>query len=393
MVADEYPWPARTGYRLRLDAVVRALADAGSVDLIAAVLDARTGRDDPPHDVPLRRCVPVVAGPRREGSARRALRWAGGSLPRALLWRDWEPVRAVLRSWLVDGPYDAVWFSHAPVYIALSDLVPRHSIVDLDNLDSFLLRHRRGHRGRVLATADRIDERRWLGLQERIAAAADAIVVCSELDRGRLGAANAVVVPNGYERPDGTPAPAPVRRPGTAPVLLMVGLLTYEANRDGAEFFATQILPQVRAGIPAAAFRLVGRFDDETQVARLRGAIGVSVAGEVPDIRPELAAADVAVVPVRFGGGTRIKILEAFAYGVPVVATTVGCEGLDVVDGEHLLVADDPESFAQACVRVLTDDAVRAKLVTNARALWNQQYRWHTIRPAITALAQRVGEG
>jgi glycosyltransferase involved in cell wall biosynthesis len=116
----------------------------------------------------------------------------------------------------------------------------------------------------------------------------------------------------------------------------------------------------------------------------------VTVVGEVPDVLPELAAADVAVVPVRFGGGTRIKILEAFAYGVPVVSTTVGCEGLDVVDGEHLLVADTPDSFAAACARILADAELRARLTENARARWAERHRWEVIAPAIAGVVARV---
>lgn len=402
MVADEYPWPARTGYRQRLGAVLRTLAATASVDLLAVVLDERATREPAPEDVPLGRRAAVAGCPLPGGRAGRMRRWASGTLPRGLLWRDWDPAREALSRW-ADTPYDAVWFSHAPAYLALGDLVPHPRIVDLDNLDGFVLRHRRrrrpaatpaGLRGfageRARALADAVDERRWRRAQARITATADAVVVCSELDRLRLGARNAMVVPNGYERPDDGPATVAARHPVEEPVLLMVGLLTYEANRDAAEFFAGQVLPRVRAAVPAASFRLVGRYDDEAHVAALRGLAGVTVVGEVPDVRPELAAARVAVVPIRFGGGTRIKILEAFAYGVPVVTTTVGCEGLDVVDGEHLLVADEPDAFAAACVRLLADPDLRARLARNARARWAERYRWDAIAPAITAAVARA---
>ena len=105
--------------------------------------------------------------------------------------------------------------------------------------------------------------------------------------------------------------------------------------------------------------------------------------GEVAEVGAELAAADIAVVPIRFGGGTRIKILEAFAYRIPVVSTTVGCEGLDVVDGEHLLIADDPAAFAAACVRLHEDADLRARLVTAAAQLWETRYRWTVLTPTI----------
>ena len=110
--------------------------------------------------------------------------------------------------------------------------------------------------------------------------------------------------------------------------------------------------------------------------------------GEVADVTAELMAADIVVVPIRFGGGTRIKILEAFAHRIPVVSTTVGCEGLDVVDGEHLLVADDPATFASACIRLHENADLRASLVAAAAELWTNRYRWTVVTPAIVSAVQ-----
>jgi glycosyltransferase involved in cell wall biosynthesis len=295
--------------------------------------------------------------------------------------------------------YDVVWFSHAHTWLALADSVPGPHVVDLDNLDSELLRHRRRMlwrsrpadargRVRVLAqvAADTLDIRRWRRIERRILERAHAVVVCSRLDRDRLAAPNVHVVPNAYEAaPDGG---APDHQSGSevpaAPVLLMVGLLTYEPNRDAAAFFAAQVLPRIRAAHPAVEFRVVGRYDEENVVA-LRGVPGVSVAGEVPDVTAELRRASVVVVPVRFGGGTRIKILEAFAHGVPVVSTTVGAEGLEVEDGRHVLLADHPDDLARACLRLLDDPVLGSELAAGGRALWETRYRGSAVRPAILA--------
>jgi len=102
----------------------------------------------------------------------------------------------------------------------------------------------------------------------------------------------------------------------------------------------------------------------------------VIVTGEVPDVRPYYQQAKVSVVPLRSGGGTRIKILEAMACGRPVVSTSVGCEGLHVVDGEHLLVADTPADFAERVVTLLKDQALRERLSRKARELVESQYDW-----------------
>jgi glycosyltransferase involved in cell wall biosynthesis len=346
----------------------------------------------------------VRAGVRAGGRLWRLGRWLFSTHPRTLLWRDWEAPRATLQQWSAQ-PYDLVWFSHAAAYLALGDLVTAPHIVDLDNLDSSVLRHRRRNLVRAAVpwrqqlvgwagvAADAVDSGRWRRLEHAITRAGTS-VVCSELDRGRLGGTGVWVVPNGYER---VPLPArtdprPPRPDG--PVLLMVGLLTYEPNSDAAAYFATAVLPRVRLRCPDARFHVVGRYDSAAAVDPWRNLPGVTVLGEVEDVTAELTAADIAVVPIRFGGGTRIKILEAFAYGLPVVCTTIGCEGLDVHDGEHLLVADDPAAFAAACLRLYEDGELRARVVAAAAQLWSSRYRWTVTTPAIvTAVQAARGRG
>lgn len=390
VVADEYPWPARSGYRLRLAEVVRTLSAGAQVDLLVAVLPSAPAREPAPACV--RSCTVVAAGVLPGGRVRRAGRWLLGGRPRALSWRDWGAVRTAAAGLLAE-PYDLVWFSHAAAHVALGDLVTGPRVVDLDNLEGFLLRHRRGAReqagpaARALDLADALDERRWHRLERGVADGTRTVAVCSELDRGRLGAGpGVVVVPNGYS-PAEPPAP---RTPAPDPVLLLVGLLTYAPNLDAARYAGAEVLPRLRRSVPGARLRVVGRYDDPRQVAPLTALEAVTVVGEVPAVGPELAAAAVAVVPVRFGGGTRIKVLEAFAHGVPVVSTTVGCEGLDVVAGVHLLVADDADAFAAACAQLLVDPALRDRLVEQARALWHERYRWEVVRPAITAAARHA---
>lgn len=402
MVADEYPWPSRSGYRQRLHWMLTTLAGQGSVDFLAVVLHENSATEPPPVDLSLSRLVVVPAGPRTESRMWRLARWLIGRKPRALLWRDWGPARATLQTWS-DEPYDLVWFSHAPAYFALVDLVCAPLVVDLDNLESSALRHRR-HKllqtspsnwvsrimARIGAAADAIDEVRWRRLESEITQAGASVVVCSRLDRDRLGRSDGVwVVPNGYE-PATLAARTHLESRPVDPVLIMVGLLNYEPNRDAAAFFATEILPRIRLHRSDARLRIVGRYDSVSAVEPLRGIAGVDVLGEVADVASQLASADISVVPIRFGGGTRIKILEAFAHGLPVVSTTVGCEGLDVIDGEHLLVADDPVAFAAACLRLSEDAELRAKLVSAAAELWRSRYRWTALSADIVQVVQGV---
>lgn len=398
VVADEYPWPARSGYRQRLAWIVRTLAGHATVDFLAVVLNEQAGAEQPPAEVRLSRQAVVVAPVRPDRRAHFLWRWLTGRMPRDVLRRDWTGARAVLASW-ADAGYDAVWFSHAPVYIALRDLVAVPAIVDLDNLESSLLRYRRRSimwagttsvrrqlRAAVRGCADALDERRWRRTERDIAQSVSAVVVCSQVDRDRLGHPAVWVVPNGYERSPGLPD----RSDSGSPIFVMVGLLTYEPNRDAARYFAQNVLPRIQRTYPDARFRVVGRYGSEADVIDLRNEPGVEITGEVADVSGELAQARVAVVPVRFGGGTRIKILEAFAHRVAVVTTTVGCEGLDVESGTHLLIADDPSAFASACLRLVADGETRARLTTAAAELWERRYRWTVITPAVVDVLRDV---
>lgn len=126
------------------------------------------------------------------------------------------------------------------------------------------------------------------------------------------------------------------------------------------------------------------------QVEALGALPGVTVTGWVPDMAAELARADLAVAPILYGGGTRIKILEAFAHRLPVVSTTVGVEGLDAVAGRHLLVADDPRAFADACARALLEEPLRKGLVDEAERLFLERYQWARIRADAAELARAV---
>ncbi|ROR90124.1 glycosyltransferase [Nocardioides aurantiacus] len=398
VVADEHPWPPTSGYRQRLARVVGTLGSHHDVDVLVVRHDGRPA-PPPPHDLALGR-VGTVQAPGHPGSAaRRAWRWWLSDHPRSLSRHDWTPARSELATWATES-YDAVWWSHATTYLRLGDLVDLPAVVDLDNLESEVLRHRRESRRRAKArgardrarraarmAADTLDERRWRRAEQAVRDRVEVVAVCSDLDRERLGGANVVVVENGYERPD-EPAEAADHR--SAPVVLMVGLLTYEPNLDAATYFAREVLPLLRRHVPGAVFRVVGRFDHEWQVATLRGLEGVELTGEVPDLGEELRAATLSVVPVRFGGGTRIKILEAFAYGVPVVSTTVGAEGLEVEPGTHLLVADAPEDLAASCARLVGDLALRRALAAAGRRLWHARYRSDLVAPTISAALERA---
>ena len=184
-----------------------------------------------------------------------------------------------------------------------------------------------------------------------------------------------VHVPNAVRAPHSS-ATAGVRDPRS---ILFVGSLDYLPNEDAVAFFARSILPLIRQADDRMTFRIVGVGQSESIVA-VRSLPGVNLIGAVPDLAPEYASAGMLVVPLRAGSGTRIKILEAFQHRTPVVSTTKGAEGLAVINGEHLLIADTPEEFAAACLRLSTDEALCRRLTEKARAWVVQHHSIDTVR-------------
>jgi glycosyltransferase involved in cell wall biosynthesis len=231
------------------------------------------------------------------------------------------------------------------------------------------------------------------GHLRRLAARADLLTVASEVERGLVGAAGVPaarvrVVPNGVDAARlGEVAPDP--EPGA---MVYPGALGYAANADAVGFFCREVLPRVRAAAPRARLVVTGRADGPARTA-LAGAAGVAFTGHVPDIRDVLARSQLCVVPLRVGGGTRLKILEAMAAGVPVLSTRKGAEGLAVVPGVHLLVADTPAELAAAALRLLGDGALRRELADRARALVRARYDWAAIGAAFRDLVEAVAAG
>jgi len=206
----------------------------------------------------------------------------------------------------------------------------------------------------------------------------------SEIDaerlRGLAPGARTVVVPNGtdteYFQPSGAES-----IPGR---IAFVGPTYSHPNRDAVEFLLQEIWPKVRTAGRTASLRLMGR-NAPADGARYGAEPGVTTLGYVPDIRPPLSEARCCVVPIRIGGGTRLKILDAWAMGKAVVSTSIGCQGLDAVDGENILIRDTPDALADAILQVLNDDTLRTRLERNARRTAAETYSWSVVGQRIRA--------
>jgi glycosyltransferase involved in cell wall biosynthesis len=221
----------------------------------------------------------------------------------------------------------------------------------------------------------------------------DAVVTCSEEDAdeltgvGRERAIGPVIVtPNGVDTARFTPSPLPAE-----PRLIMTATFNYLPNVDGARWFVDQVFPKIQAAVPSVVLDLVGRQPVPT-VLDLAARPGVAVQPNVPAIAPYLAAARVAVAPLRMGTGTRLKALEAMAAARPIAGTTIGLDGLGLVDGVNALIADDADTLAGAIVALLSDDTRALAIATAGRRLVEDRYEWDALGERFAdALLRLVG--
>jgi sugar transferase (PEP-CTERM/EpsH1 system associated) len=194
--------------------------------------------------------------------------------------------------------------------------------------------------------------------------------------RRTYGVETSIAIPTGvdidYFRPEG-------HGPREERHLLFTGSMDWMPNEDGILFFTEHVMPLLRHKVPGIRLSVVGRSPTARLIALTDDHDDIIVTGRVPDVRPWLARASAAVVPLRVGGGTRLKIYEAMAMECPVISTTIGVEGLTVRPGEHLLIADDPVGLANACARLLLDEDRATRIAEAAAHHVRERFGWDRV--------------
>jgi glycosyltransferase involved in cell wall biosynthesis len=280
----------------------------------------------------------------------------------------------------IRSDFDLVWVLNARTPNILNQWHWPNAHLDLDNIPSTYLdavsRNGIGAFERIKARLERkLMHRRELCWNERFT----TLSVCSEADRQYLGGGKEIhVIPNGFERTLGEPQRNPAKAP---PRIGFIGLCAYEPNRDGIRWFVNKCWPEIRRRIPGVRFRLAGK--DAHTVIDPSSVPGVDVLGWVADPAAEIATWSAMVVPIRLGGGTRIKIADAFSRKCPVVSTRFGALGYDVENGRELLLADDPGEFADACVALIRDPGKGVPMAERAHAAFLEKWTWDAIAPKV----------
>jgi hypothetical protein len=363
------PYPLDAGAKLREYYVLRYLAERHSVTLAAFV----RGSDTPEAQGHLRALVTrLVTCPIQRSAWREAWAVARSALSGepVLIARDRNSAMfAQLRRLTAETQFDAIhadqlWM--APYALAAEvrrGAGSRRPRLVLDQHNAvYLIPRRLAHSAKnpAMRLAWRREARQMARYEAAICRAVDRVVTVTAADQAALA-----------------------ERSASAGVLF-VGGMHWPPNADGAAWFAESILPAVREKAPLARFLAVGRQPPES--LRQPAADFIEAPGYVDDPGPYWARSQVFVVPLRAGGGMRVKILDAWAQGLPVVSTTIGAEGLIYQEGENILIADTPEAFAAAVVSVLNDAGLAQRLASAGRANVEQHYDWRRAYPAWDAI-------
>ncbi|SEB47825.1 glycosyltransferase family 4 protein [Terriglobus roseus] len=239
--------------------------------------------------------------------------------------------------------------------------------------------------------------RRFFGLQARKMAAYEAqicrrsrfVIAVSDIDASRMR--NDFSVTRVASVSTGVDVDSLAPPPHADPVsdLIFSGSMDWLPNIDAMEFFLKEIFPLVQQELPRTTLTIAGRAPDERVLRAAEGVAGVTVTGSVPDMRPYLWGSKVSIIPLRIGGGTRLKVYESMAAGVPIVSTTIGAEGLTYTPGRDLLIGDTPQQFAQQCVRMLRDADDRAAVAGNAMRLVRDNFSWAAVTQEFEAILQQ----
>jgi polysaccharide biosynthesis protein PslH len=395
IVSPWYPWPPFDGGRIRVLETLRYLSRRHQVTLLATVMSAEEADDGGRLREICEHVETSVLSQRAWPVARRLAKGVLSRMPVVQNFYHDARLAERLRQLTWQHNYDIVQieFSYAASYVrAVDPGCGARTVLSMHNVEA----RRFGREANLGLRVDRRFAAAWdrtfHGLwEEQAIRTFDGIVSVSESERAwvleRVPEAVVELVPNGVDteqfRPQGPPDPR------TSPCIVFTGAMHYPPNVDAALWFSERIWPKLRRLAPDLCFEIVGR-DPHPRVVALGRTPGAVVTGQVADVRPHIARARCVVVPLRSGGGTRLKILEAMAMARPVVSTALGAEGLAITPGHDILIADDAEGFATHVLDLLGSPERAALLGQASRRLVETRYRWSRCLEGLDRLYERL---
>jgi sugar transferase (PEP-CTERM/EpsH1 system associated) len=384
-------WPLDTGAKLRNYHLARVLAERANVSLLAFT-------DHQPPSDNLEKFYDRVIAVERDSAYTLAklVRGALGQTPLPVLNYTTHSMKQALQRLLSDQDFDIIQIEsiHLMSYLEIIRKSRKRPVVvcDWHNVESELMqRYSEREPSRLRRAYARRTARLMREFERRALREFDAHVVVSQSDAERLRRLNPdariFVIENGVDT--AFYSEVGPKDESLARRIVFVGSMDYHANIDGAISFAREVWPRVREHQPELIFTIVGK-DPAPEVRELTKLPGIEVTGTVDDVRPFYREAIAAVVPLNVGGGSRLKILEAMAAGVPVVSTTLGAEGLEVKHGENILIADGNDELVAAIASVVENEARRNELSAAGRALVSSRYDWSSLGASLFGVYQKL---
>jgi glycosyltransferase involved in cell wall biosynthesis len=376
-------WPRECGAYVRSLNILRALQQVGRVDVVG--LEGVGLSPSPVPSSEFEITYNFRFGQRPNHGLSNKIRWTldpRRQYPNGFAVED-EAVSGILSRL---ASFDLIWFST----IHAADMFPvtiwPNSVLDIDDLQS-------SHGRTSLKIQSGVWERFltlrkifvWKRREKLLGQRFSLLCACSEEDRRYLTSIGVQVpihvIPNAFE----SPAVEPVRNPAEPPRIGFIGFFDYFPNRDGIQWFVDQCWPRVKASVPDARLRLVGKGSD---AIRTLAGPDVDSLGWLPDPSDEIRTWSAMVVPIGIGGGTRVKIAQAFSLKCPVVSTTLGAYGYGAVNGQDMFLADTAAAFSDACVRAIREPRVATEIAERAWCRFLDHWTWDAVRPKVWAAAE-----
>lgn len=283
-----------------------------------------------------------------------------------------------LRQWVADKRFDVAHMTYTPMAQYTEDLGHLPCVLALvDCMSHLFASNALAAPGPFAKFYWRAQARKMRAYERGALSSVHQAVVVTPADRNTLPAASCPVrvIPCGVDADYFAPLPDLEQ----GPAVLFRGILSFPPNVDAARYFYDEIFPAIRRAIPSTRLILAGR-DPAPLLRRLAATDpGITLTGSLPDLRPAMAQANVHVCPMRIGSGVKIKVLEAMAMGKAVVTTSLGLSGIPAVPGRDLMVADDPDSFAEAVIHLLRDSGLRGQIGSAARAFVVREHNWAAV--------------
>lgn len=397
------PYPPKGGVLMRSYHLVNELARYHDVDVVALnqqrllrgyFPDVATGLEAARRHLGtfLRRFAveEIPSETRRWGRYARALTSLFRSTPYSINWLESAAMRRQIDRWLADGDYDAVHFDTISLAVYDRPDLRCPTVMDHHNIESHMMERRADKETQPLKRwYYRQEARRLLAFEKRMLRRFSAHIVCSEDDRQRLldidPTLRVQVVPNGIAvRPEPQP-----RHPVQPPRLLFIGGLDWYPNRDAVHFIIDELWEPIKAALPGIEMHIVGKNPSAKIQETAARDPQFRVHGFVDDISGFYADATAYLCPIRDGGGTKLKVLDALAHNLPIVAHPLACEGIEATEGEQVFLAETPADFVEKILR-LTDPALNRAMGDKGGALIREKYNFQSIGRELSQLFERL---